>query len=185
MNRINLYGGPGVGKSTLAAHLFAHLKTQGVNIELVPELIKDWVYEGRRITDGWQYVQTFSRQFEVERLFLCGGVERIVTDSPLLLQCFYADAYDSPVTNQLIQIALAFERAYPSINFLIQRSVPYQQHGRYHTVEEAHRIDQALPVFLQRCAVDYRLIDPTNWRIDENANVFELLIPGPIREGPG
>lgn len=31
IRRINLYGGPGTGKSTAAAHLFAYLKKKYVN----------------------------------------------------------------------------------------------------------------------------------------------------------
>ena len=44
---INLYGGPGTGKSTTAAHVFALLKQRDVNAELVREYAKDIVWEGR------------------------------------------------------------------------------------------------------------------------------------------
>lgn len=38
---INLYGGPGTGKSTTAAMLFAKMKLAGFNCEYVPEFAKD------------------------------------------------------------------------------------------------------------------------------------------------
>ena len=42
---INLFGGPGCGKSTIAAELFAILKKQGYEVELVTEYAKDKVWE--------------------------------------------------------------------------------------------------------------------------------------------
>ena len=47
---INLFGGPGCGKSTTMARLFADLKTMGYNVEMVSEFAKDLVYEMRQET---------------------------------------------------------------------------------------------------------------------------------------
>jgi hypothetical protein len=44
---VNLYGGPGTGKSRTAALLFATMKQRGVNCELATEYAKDVVWEGR------------------------------------------------------------------------------------------------------------------------------------------
>ena len=41
---VNLYGGPGCGKSTGAAYLFSKLKMAGVDAEYVPEFAKDKVW---------------------------------------------------------------------------------------------------------------------------------------------
>lgn len=38
---VNLFGGPGSGKSTGAAYVFARLKMLGYNAELVTEFAKD------------------------------------------------------------------------------------------------------------------------------------------------
>ena len=45
---INLFGGPGAGKSTGAAYIFSQLKMAGVNAELVTEFAKDKVWEGNK-----------------------------------------------------------------------------------------------------------------------------------------
>jgi Ni2+-binding GTPase involved in maturation of urease and hydrogenase len=47
--RINLYGPPGSGKTTLATELFCHLKKEGVNCEIVNELAREWAYQNRPI----------------------------------------------------------------------------------------------------------------------------------------
>lgn len=42
---VTLSGAPGAGKSTGAAYIFAMLKMQGINAELVTEYAKDKVWE--------------------------------------------------------------------------------------------------------------------------------------------
>ena len=42
---VNLFGGPGCGKSTVAALLFGKLKQHGVNCEMALEYAKDKVWE--------------------------------------------------------------------------------------------------------------------------------------------
>lgn len=42
---VNLYAGPGTGKSTTAALAFGELKTLGVNCEYVQEYAKDRVWD--------------------------------------------------------------------------------------------------------------------------------------------
>ena len=47
MKVINLFGGPGVGKSTTASGLFYEMKKARLEVELVTEYAKDAVWEGR------------------------------------------------------------------------------------------------------------------------------------------
>ena len=52
---INLYGGPGAGKSTSASDLFVILKERGVNAELAREYVKRWAWERRGISPYDQF----------------------------------------------------------------------------------------------------------------------------------
>ena len=47
---INLFGGAGIGKSTLMARIFSELKVQGYDCEMVTEFAKDLVWEKRNET---------------------------------------------------------------------------------------------------------------------------------------
>lgn len=51
---INLYGGHGSGKSTSAAYYYYVMKKDGLNVELVRQYVKDWAWEGRKITTNDQ-----------------------------------------------------------------------------------------------------------------------------------
>ena len=42
---VNLFGGPGCGKSTLMAGIFHQLKLKGYDCEMVTEFMKDLVWE--------------------------------------------------------------------------------------------------------------------------------------------
>lgn len=148
--RINLFGGPGTGKSTLAARVFGRLRQQGVSCALVTEWIKMWAYEGRTIR-GYDQVFSFANQLhsEEESLRYAG---MIITDSPMFLQCMYADKHAKVVANDLWNIAANFEADYPSINFYIERSGPYEQHGRWENEEQALQMDAYIKAKLDaRC----------------------------------
>lgn len=68
---INLYGGPGAGKSTSAAFLYYLLKANGFNVELVREYVKDWAWEKRVITN---YDQIYFLGKQVRRESLLYGI---------------------------------------------------------------------------------------------------------------
>ena len=86
---INLFGGPGAGKSTGAAYIFSKLKMAGVNAELVTEFAKDKVWEGNKeVFKNQAYI--FGKQyFKISRC--ADKVDVIITDSPLLLSIVYND----------------------------------------------------------------------------------------------
>ena len=77
---INLFGGSGIGKSTLAAKLFSTLKEKGLECELVTEFAKDLVWEERKQALSCQpYV--FGEQ--LRRQCIVGDkVDYIITHSP-------------------------------------------------------------------------------------------------------
>lgn len=77
---INLFGGPGTGKSTAAASLFAEMKKKGMDVELVTEVAKDFVWEERQKT---LEIQPYITVKQYRNLFrLKGKVDYVITDAP-------------------------------------------------------------------------------------------------------
>lgn len=157
-----MYGGPGIGKSTTAALLYASIKNQLIHdqrdtkLELVQEYVKEWAWEGTNIR-GYDQVYVFANQLRREEIPLRAGVDCIITDSPLILSCVYSSKNDVPGYQHLYGLAHTFESQYPSINILLDRGErPYVEHGRYQTYDDAILMDQYVEGQLKYHTIPYK-----------------------------
>lgn len=158
---LSLFAGPGAGKSTSAAYLYAQLKNRGVNSELVREYVKDWAWEERAI-GTYDQIYFLGKQVRREALLL-GRVDAVVTDSPVWLGAYYAERYATPHIRHGTE---AMVRAYYDqaaldghrhVHLWVNRSKPYLKAGRYETEEQAREVDRQQRKFLLDRGV--RLID--------------------------
>ena len=146
MKVINLFAGPGVGKSTTAAALFARMKCAGLRVELVTEYPKDLTYERRTVTLGNQLYILGKQDNRIRRL-QGHGVDWVITDSPLPLTLLYArPPFDAAWFRHAVMGA--FE-GYSNVNFLLRRVKPYSTLGRNQTEDEAKVVDETLERLLQ------------------------------------
>lgn len=152
---INLFGGPGTGKSTTAALVFGLLKMHKINAELVTEFAKDLVWEERINTLKNQLYITGKQCHRQERLN--GKVDIVITDSPLLISCVYTndDNYKQTLLNK--------HNEFNNLNIFINRSKTYQKIGRSQTKEEAIKIDKKIIELLNNTGISYiELTDGVN-----------------------
>lgn len=145
--RINIYGGPGTGKTTTASDLFAEFKRMcvdssiDVQFELTQEFVKEWAWEGKKI-QGFDQVFIFANQQRREEIPLRAGVQHIFTDSPLFLGAAYARKYHSKTFGPLIALAELHEEEYPGLHIFLDRGDrPYVSKGRYEDIDGAKRMD--------------------------------------------
>lgn len=174
IKRINLYGGPGCGKSTLSSRLFYELKVKGHKVELVREYIKKWVFLDR-FPKSFDQVYIFGHQIHSEDHLLQGDkIDYIITDSPLLLQCCYAEIHKFTAGQQLLDIAKKYEEVFPSLNIFLRRDgIPYQNEGRYEDEKEAYVRDDFIYNFLQQHAPTQRLYNLQALNFDE---IFSVVL---------
>lgn len=134
---INLYGGPGAGKSTVMAQIYAHLKRGGVSVEMAPEFAKELTWQNRKDALHCQPFIFGEQLWRIERL--CGrGVEVIVTDSPLLLSSIYCtEAWPASFVDAVEEIATR----YKSLNYFVNRTGRYDPKGRNESAEDALALD--------------------------------------------
>ena len=166
---INLWGGPGSGKSTTAADLFRLMKLRGHKVELVTEYAKELTY-----SEKWEKL---AKQREVleeqyERQNRLKGLDYIITDSPIPLSLIYAPVeylsdplFEKEVFDKYTQ--------FMNLNFVLHRVKPYSRYGRIQTSEQAKDIDQQIKKFLRVYDIEY-----TTVRGDEDAAVmiYNVLI---------
>lgn len=159
IRRINFFGGPCTCKSTNAAFIYAELKKRGLSAELVDEYIKFWTYIPR-VPKGWDSLYVQAKQVHKEDTILRAGTDFIVSDSPIMLQYFYAKHHNTPAQKQMLEIANDFEEMYPSINILLMRNdTDYNELGRYETLEQSKQIDCGIEEVLDNARTWYECFD--------------------------
>lgn len=132
---INLWGGPGTGKSTCAAGLFHIMKTEGCSVELVTEFAKDLTWDERSKCLKDQFYISAKQNHKLERLR--SKVEYIITDSPLLLGLVYDDKKYKNYPAFLREVFNSYENE----NFFLIRKKKYIPIGRNQTEDQARSID--------------------------------------------
>lgn len=145
---INLLAGPGAGKSTLAAELYAAMKKQHMKVEMVREVAKEWAWEGRAI-GPFEQISILGEQIKRESS-LFNKVDYIVTDSPVLLGAFYFDwNHNQSFVNQMVRDYYRFaeNNGVKFLNFILPRTKQYVQDGRYETQAEALDIDNGIDFY--------------------------------------
>lgn len=154
---VNLFGGPGSGKSTAAAGLFFKMKTDKYvkSVELVTEFAKDLVYAGRtRELDTNQLYITAKQYSRMHRL--ADKVDYIVTDAPLIQSMMYTPEDYFPSFKTLVNEVY---NSFNNFNVFINKANEYEPYGRGQTEEEANIISQNILNFLDENNVKYIKVD--------------------------
>lgn len=148
---INLFAGPGAGKSTIRAGVFAKLKRLGFKVEEVTEYAKDKTWEDNisALSDPLYMLANQNR-----RLYrLNSKVDMVISDSPLLLSINYTPLEYLPQTFQ--NLVWELWDTYENINFFIRRTKAYQKFGRSQDEHEAIEIDDRIRTMLEEKGISY------------------------------
>jgi|6_EtaG_2_1085325.scaffolds.fasta_scaffold06551_6 hypothetical protein len=170
MKVINLFAGPGAGKSTLAYGVSYFLKKKGVKVEYVHEEAKELVWEERAKTLECQpYI--FSKQ--MRNLWrLKGKVDVVVTDSPILLSLLYEKPGMFPKSFSKYVIDQFNE--FDNLNFFLRRRKTYNSIGRVQTAKEALELDANLADLLVKNDIKIAFMSGPRDN-DDNAAVKNVL----------
>jgi deoxyadenosine/deoxycytidine kinase len=178
---INFMGGPGVGKSTAAAIVYGKLKQAGISCEIINEHAKDVTWEENfKLLEN--QIHLFSEQFR-KQFRLIDKVQYIITDSPLILNSIYFEAY-ALKSKTLAKFSNYFKTLtedlfdasfleFNNVNYLIERSesAKYDTQGRNQTLDESIKVDMNIRARLHAIGVTYTVVNiDTNW--DDIANEF-------------
>lgn len=157
---VNLLGGSGLGKSTLAAGVFAELKMRKQHCELVREYVKELAWAGKAVGPFGQSI-IYGRQLERET-DLYNKVDIIVTDSPLILCPVYQNHYAGHDTIKHVifnDLKTARDQNVEHINFLLDRQKEFDTRGRYEDEATAKLIDSKVKSFLIYHGIPYVSVD--------------------------
>lgn len=161
---INLFGGPGTGKSTLCASIFTELKIKGVDCEMALEYAKDVVWE-ESFTKLKNQIYIFGKQHSrIHRLI--GKVDVVITDSPLINSIVY-DQTENPYLKSLVLYEFS---KLNTINYFLARGTNYNPNGRVQSIEDALKVDEKYKNLLLDNSIPYVeiTIGPNNASIIAN-----------------
>jgi hypothetical protein len=136
---INLFAGPGAGKSTNAAGLFSIMKRRYFNVELIREYAKELTYEKdwERLS---QQTHVLDEQDRRQRM-LMGQVDFAITDGAILNSILYRNEKYHIPAEDFQKVVLAYHQKYNNLNFYLRRTKKYVPIGRTQTESEAKELD--------------------------------------------
>ena len=149
---VNLLGGPGTGKSTLAAEVFVILKKKGISCEYITEYAKDKTWEESTTTLSNQ-IYVFGKQHH--KMFrVSNKVDVMICDSPLLFSIIY-DGNKTKKGDNFYEHIIEEYNKFNNINFYLERTTKYDPVGRNQTENESIEIDNQIQSILIDNNIEY------------------------------
>lgn len=156
---INLFGGPGSGKSTVTSGLFYEFKKRNISCDNPYEFPKQvaWEDNSSQINDQ---LYIFANQHRgIVRSY--GKVDFIILDSPILLSLAYKNGYDVGYPASIYgdifdQVVVDIFNRYNNINFLLNRQEgEFQTDGRFQDETQSSFFHNKIKNILSENKVNY------------------------------
>ncbi len=171
---INLFGSPGIGKSSLKGGLFWHMKSRHESVEEIQEYAKYLVITDRTWQLREEQLYLFAKQHH-SMFILRGKYKYCITDSPLLLTSFYAAKDATPPA--FYDCVNQYNATFKNINFFVCRDLTnpnevFEDGGRIHNREDSIEGERAQRQFLSDLNVPYVDIQLNS---DAPAKIYEYI----------
>ena len=140
---IELYSGPGAGKSTTAAGLYYLMKCRGYDAEMVREFAKEKAWNGT-LADVTDNEIIYSEQTRRE-LDMVDGPDVVITDSPIRMSQVYGTPEDVVKEHEAEMRAAGFNY----IRLFVNRPEEFSNSGRIHNKEQSIEIDKTVRGMLE------------------------------------
>jgi hypothetical protein len=177
---INIIGAPGTGKTTTAALLFYFLKVKGYIAELVSEVAKPYVWQGK--------IEELNDQYHISReqylLFksMVGKVDFIVTDGSLIHGMFYNRYNKDNVSDVFITDTYIrkWYNEFNNINIYLERgNFEYENAGRIQDENESKLMDITMSKMIDSYKFDYKRLSLKGMDIEPFIEYIESFFKEP------
>jgi len=159
---INLFGGPGVGKSSIAAGLTYKLKKKHISCNNPYEFPKTVAWDNNLSAIKDQLFIFANQHRGIAQAY--GKVDYIIVDSPILFSIMYntwytkgypAERYNESFNNMVVDLF----NSYDNINVLLKRNNnSHNSEERFQNLDESLKLDKHIKNTLDEYNVDYNTI---------------------------
>lgn len=149
---INLIGGPCSGKSTIAAELFARLKKMGIHCELVPEYIKERIYEENKTMPVNQITIFGMEHYAISNKI--GKVDVIVHDGSFINNT--SDLYNCEDNPEFDALIISEYKKFNNLDFFVKRgNIEFEDYGRIHNLKQSKELDKLIKETYKKYNLDF------------------------------
>lgn len=161
---VNLFGGPGIGKSSIASGITYKLKKKHITCDNPYEFPKSLAWDNNNEAIKDQLYVLANQHRGIVKSF--GKVDYIVLDSPILLSLVYRSVYkgtEYPATlydsYHFDDLVLDIHNQYDSINILLDRGDGnHNEKERYQSLEESQELDKKIEETLLKNDIPYHTV---------------------------
>ena len=169
---INLFGGPGIGKSSIASGITYKLKKNHITCDNPYEFPKLLAWDENHSAIADQLYVLANQHRGIVKSY--GKVDYIVLDSPILLSLTYRSYYknnDYPASlygESFDKMLLDVFNKYDNINIVLKRTDGnHNENERYQNLEESIDLDISIENSLIKNNIPYHLVKVGENTVDE------------------
>ena len=177
---INLFAGPGTGKTSIAAGVLYELKKRHISCDAPYEFPKVLAWDDNQSAIKDQLYVLANQHRGIVQSF--GKVEYIVMDSPILLSLIYKNYYNgteypsSLYTELFDKMVLDIHSQYENLNIVLKRGVGlFNETERYQDLGQSIELDYMIMDTLDKNEIPYMELE-----VDENTVNRILIMLGEI-----
>jgi len=175
---VNLFGGPGIGKSSIANGLTYTLKKKHITCDNPYEFPKVLAWDENHSAIKDQLYVLANQHRGIVKSF--GKVDYIILDSPIILSLVYRSVYkglEYPATlygDSFDKMVLDIHNQYDTLNILLKRTDGgFNEKERYQTIDESKMLDDEIEKTLINHNIPYTTIEVG----DETVNdILKILL---------
>ena len=175
---VNLFGGPGIGKSAIAAGLTYELKKNHITCDAPYEFPKMLAWDENHSAIRDQLYVLANQHRGIVKSY--GKVDYIILDSPILLSLVYRNYYHSneyPPTlygDSFDKMVLDIHNQYDTLNIVLNRSEGvHNEKERYQNLEQSIGLDNAIENTLISNNIQFLKIEVNNNTVN---SILSLLL---------
>ena len=170
---IQIFSGPGAGKSTIASGVFYNMKLTGYNVEFIAEYAKGLTYS-KDYTKLKDQLMVLANQYHKIYRTKNSNIDYLIHESPFLMSLAYFNEDEIIKERYFKPLVLNMYNNMNNLNIFLERNIDnkYQEFGRNQTFEEAIEIDNKILKLLDDNNINYIKV-----KSDENAvnKILELI----------